>query len=390
LTIGGVSSAASSKAADQSDNVRLLQSFAYDPSDIPFNTGGTDMAFDGRFAYVAEEGWEGSSGGVHIYDVGGRKVKKLGFASCGGWQNDVAVVARGLIAVGYHQGQFNCGNPSGGVTLIDVRDPRKPEILGSTRDELPGGDPLAGYYKGAHSITVYPGTDLIYVSPGGRQMQSEPLEVIVDASDPRKPEVVATFDSGIGCHELTFDIRPDRKLAFCGGPGETQIWDVADPLAPSIIGHMVNPFQNFHHSVAVSSDGRYAVVGTETAGNDCVGGPTGPMVIYDVSEPRAPLMLGYFGAPRGPSQVFVTGQEPESDCAAHLFNLIPGTLTVVSGNYWGGMSVVDFSDPLQPVEIAHYRTPETNYWAAYWHRGRVYANGYESFDVFDVRGLENP
>lgn len=381
--------AASSEAADKTDNVRLLNSFGYSPSDIPFNVGGTDIAFQGRYAYAGEEGWEGSSGGVHIFDVGGHRVRKLSFVKCGGWQNDVAVVKPGLIAVGYHQGRFNCGNPNGGVTLIDVSNPKRAEILGSTKDDLPPGeDPLAGYYVGIHTITTYPGKELIYASPGGRQMQSEPVETIIDVSDPRNPKVVGTFDSGIGCHDLTFDIRKERKLAFCTGVGATEIWDVSDPVSPVVLGVMVNPWQNFHHSVAVSSDGRYAVVGTETPGNDCMGGPTGPLVIYDISDPRLPVMLGYFGAPRGPSQIFVAGQEPAGDCAAHLFNLIPGTLTVVSGNYWGGMSVIDFSDPVQPKEVAHYRTAKTNYWAAYWYKGRIYANGFESFDVFEVKGLK--
>jgi hypothetical protein len=379
--------ASSRSAAEASDNVRLVGSFPYRPGDVPFNTGGTDLAFQGRYAYAAEQGWEGSSGGVHIFDVSGRSVRKVGFVKCGGWQNDVAVLKPGLIVVGYHQGRFNCGNPDGGVTLIDVKDPSRPKVLGSTPEPLPGGDPLAGYYRGAHSVTVYPGKDLVYASPGGRQMESEPFESIIDVSDPRKPEVVATFDSGIGCHDLAFDIRKERKLAFCAGPGETQIWDVSHSLKPTVIGHMVNPYQNFHHSVAVSSDGRHAVVGTETAGNDCMGGPTGPLVLYDISEPRVPLMLGYFGAPRGPSQIFVYGREPAGDCAAHLFNLIPGTLTVVSGNYWGGMSVVDFSDPLQPRELAYYRTPKTHYWAGYWYKGRIFSNGYEGLDVFEVEGL---
>ncbi|MDP9069674.1 MAG: hypothetical protein M3N53_15225 [Actinomycetota bacterium] len=370
---------------DASDNVRLTHSFPYRVKDIPFNVGGSDLAFQGRFVYAAERGWEGSSGGVHIYDVSKPEVRKVGFAPCGGWQNDVAVVEPGLIAVGYHQGKYNCGNPKGGVTLIDVSNPRKPKILGSTAGELPPGtDPLGAYFTGPHTITTYPGKPIIYASPGGRQMGAEPVETIIDVSDPRRPKVVGTFDSGIGCHDLTFDIRGDRKLAFCAGPGETQIWDVADPIAPQLIGHIVNPLHNFHHSVAVSSDGRYAVVGTETGGNDCIGGPTGALFIYDVTNPRAPVMLGYFGAPRGPHSIFVYGREPEGDCAAHLFNLIPGTLTVVSGNYWGGMSVVDFSNPVAPREVAHYRTEDTNYWAAYWYRGRVFANGFKSFDVFDV------
>lgn len=387
--VGGTAGPGSSKAAEQSDNVHLVKTFPYRPNDVPFNVGGTDMAFDGRYAYAAEQGWEGIDGGVHIFDVSGPTVRKVGFAKCGGWQNDVTVVKPGLIAMGYHQGTFNCGNTAGGVTLIDVRNPKNPKVLGSTSEELPPGvDPVpGGYYQGVHTLTAYPGTDLIYTSPGGRQMDSETVETIIDVSDPRKPKVVATFDTVIGCHDLSFDIRKDRQLAFCGGVGETQIYDVADPLKPVLLSHLVNPWQSFHHSVAVSDDGKHAIVGTETAGNDCAGGPTGALVIYDISEPRVPLMLGHFGAQRGPSPVFIPGRQPAGDCAPHLFNLIPGTLTVVSGNYWGGMNVVDFSDPLQPKELAYYRTDKTHYWAAYWYKGRVFANGYEGLDVFEIDGL---
>ncbi|HVF52333.1 MAG TPA: hypothetical protein VNC78_01870 [Actinomycetota bacterium] len=375
--------------ADKSDNVALIARFPYKTEDTPFNAGGTDIAFSGDFAYAAEQGWEGSTGGVHIYDLSGPIPKHVSFVRCGGWQNDVAVVKPGLIALGYHQGRFNCGTELGGVTLIDVKNPRRPKILGSTTEALaPDPDPASGYYLGAHTITAYPGKPIIYASPGGRQMQSKAIETIIDVSDPGKPRVVARFDSGIGCHDFTFDIREERQIGLCAGPGETQVWDVSDPLAPTIIGHIVNPLHNFHHSVAVSSDGRYAVIGTETAGNDCAGGPSGALFIYDISDPAAAVPLGYFGAPRGPHPVFAYGQPgPAGDCAAHLFNLIPGTQIVVSGNYWGGMSVVDFSDPLRPKELAHYSEPGLEYWTAYWHDGRIYANGFNGFDAFEVEGI---
>jgi hypothetical protein len=369
---------------DKSDNVELVGSFAYEPGDEHFYAGGTDIAFSGRYVYAAEQGWEGNGGGVHVFDVARGRFRHLSFAACGGWQNDVAVVKPGLVALGYHQGLGNCGNDEGGLTLIDVRNPSRPKILGSTKGPLiEESDPTEGYYTGVHTITTFPGEPLVYASPGGRQMQSKSREAIVDVSDPRAPKVISTFETGIGCHDVSFSVTKERALGFCSGPGATEIWDVSDPRAPETIGVIANP-NNFHHSNAVTSDGKYLAVGTETGGNDCVGGPTGAIFFYDITVPNAPVLLSYFGAPRGPDPVFVTGSP--ADCAAHLFNFVPGKRILVSGNYWGGMSVVDFGPPV-PQELAHYRTDTTDYWAAYWYGGRVYANGHAGIDVFEVRGL---
>lgn len=374
-------------SVDKSKNVTLVASFAYKSSDRPvIDRGGTDMAFDGRNLYAAEQGRDGLGGGIHILDVSGPKPRKISFVPCGGWQNDVAVVKRGLIAVGYHDGAVNCGNRTGGVTLVDVHDPKKPRLLGTTPGDIPPGtDPFGG--GGIHTLTVYPGTALIYASPGGRQAGYETgIETILDVSDPRNPKVAATFDSGIGCHDFVFDIRPERKLGFCTGPGETQVWDVSDPVAPEVIGHIVNPVHYLHHSAAVTPDGEYLVVGTETLGNECVGGPTGGLFVYDLSNPRLPLLTGYFGAQRGgmPVYTFVTDVQFENLCAPHLFNFVPGTRLLVSGNGSGGMNVVDFTDPASPEEVAHYVSDATDYWAAYWFDGRIYANGVRSVDAFEV------
>ena len=377
-------------ARSKSDNVSLRKRFAYGHDQRPYiDRGGTDMAFQGRYLYAAEQGRDGAGGGIHIYDLSRRTPRKLSFFACGGWQNDVAVVRPGLIAVGYHDGKLNCGNPTGGVTLVDVSDPRKPRQLGTTAGDIPPGDDLFGG-GGAHTLTVYPGTSLVYASPGGRQaFYGTGIETIIDVSNPRDPKVAATFDSGIGCHDVTFDIRADRKLGFCMGIGETQVWDVSDPLSPVVIGHIVNPVHYFHHSAEVTPDGRYLVVGTETLANDCVGGASGGLFIYDISDSRVPVLSGYFGTQRGgmPLYTFVTDIQFEHLCAPHLFNFIPGTRLLVSGNGSGGMNVVDFTDPRSPREVAHYMDDDTDYWAAYWFDGRIYANGVRALDVFDVTDL---
>ncbi len=65
----------------------------------------------------------------------------------------------------------------------------------------------------------------------------------------------------------------------------------------------------------------------------------------------------------------------------------------MSSWYAGGMNVIDFTNPSQPVEIAHYMGTGddiTNYWSAYWYDGRIWANdrGNGALDVFEVEGLK--
>lgn len=389
LLLGALLTPARASLGSESRNVKLVRSFPYaaDEERPIMDRGGTDMAFQGRYLYAAEQGRRGAGGGVHIFDISGDRPRKVGFARCGGWQNDVAVVRPGLIAVGYHEGEFNCGNPQGGVTLIDVSDPKRPRQLGTTEGDVPSGDPLRG--GGIHTLTVYPGTSLIYASPGGRQSGYETgIETILDVSNPNKPEVVAEFDSGIGCHDVTFDIRAQRKLAFCNGPGETQVWDVSDPRAPEVIGHVLNPIHAFHHSSAVSADGKLLVIGTETMANDCTGGPSGGLFAYDISDPRMPVLVGSFGAQRGARPLYSYPTDPGFDslCAPHLFGFIGSTRTLVSGNGSGGVNIVDFSDPASPAELGYHMSDDRDYWAAYPYGGRIYANSVQALDVFEVEG----
>ena len=390
LLLGSPVPPAQAGVASESRNVKLIRSFPYDLDETQpiIDRGGTDMAFQGRYLYAAEQGRREMGGGVHIFDVSGERPRKVGFAPCGGWQNDVAVVKPGLIAVGYHDGEFNCGNPQGGVTLFDVSDPKRPRQLGTTEGDVPSGDPLEG--GGIHTLSVYPGTSLIYASPGGRQSGYETgIETILDVSDPRKPEIVAEFDSGIGCHDLTFDIRDQRKLAFCTGPGETQVWDVSEPLIPEVIGHVVNPVHAFHHSSAVSADGELLVIGTETVANDCAGGPSGGLFAYNISNPRVPVLVGSFGPQRGAAFLYSYPTDPGFDalCAPHLFGFIGSSRSLVSGNGSGGVNLVDFSDPDSPTELGYYVSDDRDYWAAYWYRSRIYANGVQALDVLETDSL---
>jgi hypothetical protein len=207
-----------------------------------------------------------------------------------------------------------------------------------------------------------------------------------------KPKVAATFKpNNSGCHDLTFHFVGKEKLAFCAGLGEVQIWDVSDPLAPVTLGRTVPPTQ-FAHSIAITHDGKYMVVGDEAiAGNDCVGGPTGSIWIYDITNRALPVLTGHFGPQRGPQPAGSPDVDRNGWCSAHLFNFVPGTYTLVASWYAGGMNVIDLTDPAAPQEIAHYMGVDeiTNYWSAYWYDGRIYANDrVRGLEVFEVKGLK--
>lgn len=353
---------ASAEAIDKSDNVKHVKNFAY--------AGGSDITFMGDYVYAGQLGDQ--DGGVHVFDVSGKSPKEVGFIPCPGSQNDVEMVRPGLLALGYHSGQ--CGGlPGSGVRLIDVSNPKQPRYLSDVT--LPGG---------THTLTLVPDTKIIYASPGGLANGGGAMQIL-DASDPKKLKVAATYNPNrIGCHDITFREIGERMLGFCAGGGEVQIWDVSDPLKPVTISHVVTPAFFPHHAVS-TPDGKHMIVTDEAFGiHDCVGGPTGSVWVYDISIPEAPIFAGHWGPQRGAGISSANGW-----CTAHNLNFIPGTKKAVLSWYTGGTSVIDISNPLLPVEIAYFQPDDGNTWSSYWFDGRIYANDLNrGMDVLEVKGLK--
>lgn len=360
------SPATADRAIEKTDNVKHI-------TNIPYS-GGSDITFQGDRVYFGQLGDEG---GVRVLDASGKVPKEIAFIACPGSQNDVAVVKPGLLALGYHSGQ--CGSvPGAGVRLIDVKNPKKPRFLGSV--ELPGG---------SHTLTVYPGTDIIYSSPGGLPTNGGGVEQIIDVSNPYKPKVAATFKppNPSGCHDITFARHPDeRMLGFCAGGGEVSIWDVTDELAPVIIAHGFTP-SFFPHAAVPTPDGEYLVMTDEAFGvHDCMGGPTGSVWVFDIATPELPVLAGHWGPQRGaePVGTFVTPW-----CTAHNLNFVGKTRQAVISWYTGGTSVVDFSDPLAPKEVAYFWPDDADVWSAYYFDGRIWVNDLQrGIDVLEVKGLK--
>ncbi|HEV3473131.1 MAG TPA: hypothetical protein VG408_08015, partial [Actinomycetota bacterium] len=292
------------------------------------------------------------------------------FLACSGTWPDIAFVRSGLVALAFFNNSRPCG-PEHGIVLVDVSRPTRPLIVSSV--DTP---------EGAHTITAHPSGRFIYASPGG--LQPGPFVSIVDVSNAAKPRVVETFPAGqAGCHDISFSFTRRAKLGFCaaGVDRTTEIWDASDPMDPEPIGEIVNPAILFHHYAVATHDGRYLGLSDESV--RCA--PTqGSIWFYDITDPRDPKLMSWFDMPpdRYPADP-VNGY-----CTAHNFNFVPDTYTMTLAWYNSGLNVIDFKDPSAPIEIAHYSTPNVNYWSAYFYKGRVFASDMDrGLDVFEIEGL---
>jgi hypothetical protein len=277
------------------------------------------------------------------------------------------------------------GQATAGFVLIDVRQPSKPRLVGKIN--LPSG-------MQAHTIKPYPGTNYIYVNPGGLPSNGRMQTHIVDISNPKKPEIAATYvptGSSTGCHDFSFHLSKKAKLGFCAGYGGFGIWDVSDPIAPKIISTIRNPQIQFNHFAVPSSDGKLLAIDDEAfALHTCKGtpSPTGRAWIYDISNPATPTLKSSITPPRGGDATGVgtyPGWTP-SWCLSHGLDWQPGTHNLAVTWFTGGVSVHNFDDPAAPKELAYFQAKDSTTYSVLWHKGRLYTNDMtRGFDAFDVK-----
>lgn len=358
-------------------------------------TGGTELAASGKYVYAGElngktqRNENPEKGGVHIFDVSGKSPREVGFFHCPGNDNDVEVVRPGLLAMGHHTAVCNPpeegSQGTAGFVLIDVRDPANPRQVGDIN--LPSG-------MQSHTIKPVPGTNLIYVNPGGLPSNGRMLTHIVDISKVQKPEIVATYTptgSSTGCHDFSFHFSKKAKLGFCAGMGGFGIWDVSDPLKPTVISTIRNPQIQFNHFAVPSPDGKLLAIDDEAfAFHTCKGtpSPTGRAWIYDISDPKSPKMVSSITPPRGGDATGIgtyPGWTP-SWCLSHGLDWQPSTNNLAITWFTGGVSVHNLDDPAAPKEIAYFQASDSTTYSALWHGKRLYTNDMaRGLDAFNVK-----
>jgi len=194
------------------------------------------------------------------------------------------------------------------------------------------------------------------------------------------PAIDAPPYIGVGCHDITVFMAIHKAAASCQSQG--QIWDISDPANPDTLHPLVrvdDPAVDFWHSAEFTWDGQYVVFDDEAQGNDfCSPGNSGQIRIYRVSDGQ---FMSQYMIPRPQG----------SYCSVHNGNLIPvaGRYLLVTAWYHGGTSVIDFTNPSNPHEIAYYDadgSPTQSYaWSSYWYNGKIYTNDISrGQDVFDL------
>jgi hypothetical protein len=178
------------------------------------------------------------------------------------------------------------------------------------------------------------------------------------------------------CHDIT--VYPAIGLAGGACEGYGLLLDISDPVNPKRIAAVSDSNFAYWHSATFNNDGTKVLFTDEWGGG---GQPKcratdprewGANAIFTV-ESREMRFQSYYKLP--------APQTPQENCVAHNGSLIPipGRDVMVQGWYQGGISIFDWTDPRNLVEIAfHDRGPVDSTemrmagsWSVYWYNGVI-------------------
>ena len=181
------------------------------------------------------------------------------------------------------------------------------------------------------------------------------------------------------CHDITIYSAIGLAAGACSGNGI--LLDISDPVNPKRIDAVSDPNYAYWHSATFSNDGSKVLFTDEWGGGAqprCRA--TDPMhwgadAIFNLSN-RKLTLSSYYKMP--------APQTDLENCVAHNGSLvpIPGRDIFVQAWYQGGLSMVDFTDPSHPFEIAYFdRGPldavkrgTGGFWSVYWYNGYIYGS----------------
>jgi hypothetical protein len=196
------------------------------------------------------------------------------------------------------------------------------------------------------------------------------------------------------CHDITVYSAIGLAAGACSGNG--LILDVSDPVHPKRLDAVNDPNYSYWHSASFSNDGSKVVFTDEWGGglgarcrpNDP--NKWGADAIFNLKDNKLSF-ANYYKMP--------AAQGDTENCVAHNGSLVPvpGRDIEVQAWYQGGISVMDFTDPAKPFEIAYFdRGPIDpkvlvlgGDWSAYWYNGTIYASEIaRGLDVFELTSTQ--
>jgi len=412
----------------------------------------SDLAFQGNRLFM------GNFYGVNIYDISvPATTRLLTSIVCPGGQGDVSVYKNLLfMSVEMPNGRLDCGvegfpaapaPPAGqeskpdaqkdrfrGVRIFDITDIKNPKQVGAVQTcRGSHTHTLVTDPKDKNNVYIYvsgtsfvrPGEELAGCSaekpdkdPNTALFRIEvikvPLAAPQDARIVSSPRVFMDARTGVidslndggshdgdgrlsvtdQCHDIT--VYPAIGLAAGACSGNGILLDIKDPANPKRVDAVNDPNFAYWHSAAFSNDGKKVVFTDEWGGG--LGArcrPNDPNIwganaIFNLANNKLSF-ASYYKLP--------AAQGDSENCVAHNGSLVPvpGRDIKVQAWYQGGISVMEFTDPERPVEIAYFDRgpidPKTlilgGYWSSYWYNGNIYASEISrGLDVFELTPTE--
>ncbi|HSF97688.1 MAG TPA: hypothetical protein VLA55_03255, partial [Ornithinibacter sp.] len=441
-------------------NVELLDN---DPRVAPFDAPPGNFGFvNSDLAFTGDNAIVGNFNGFQVYDLDDPSNPELRSSFvCPGGQGDVSVYGDLLfMSVEETRGRIDCGtqgasgsvNPDRfrGVRIFDISDIDNPV-------QLPGVQTC----RGSHTHTIVSDPDdpaNVYVYNSGTSGVRSPLELAgcenaalttspvtsgnptqwridvirVPLAAPQTAAVVsqpriftdpatgafnglqnalsgALHPSGTAysplpntntCHDVT--AFPAKQLVAGACQGNGILLDVSDPVNPVRLDAVADPNFSYWHSATFNNDGTKVIFTDEWGG-----GTSARCRVTDQPEWGANALFDIEGTQLEFASYYKMPavQTVNENCVAHNMSLVPvpGRDIFVQAWYQGGLSVVDFSDTDNPVELAYYDRGPINspfpipdptnpnrinlggLWSTYWYNGYVY--GTEIARGFDTFGL---
>ena len=396
----------------------------------------TDMAFS-QDLLVA-----GSYHGFNIYSLKNEGIPELiSSVICPGGQGDVSIVEHLLImSVEETRGRIDCGLQGAGseptpdrfrgIRIFDISNPQNPKQVGivqtcrgshthSVVNARTNEGNIIVYNSGTSSVRDQEELETCFEAiPGDNRtalFRIDVIEIPIDSPSSsrivKSPTVFANAETGVlaglwrggdhgdetqrtsrtdQCHDIT--IFPSANIAAGACSGNGILFDISDPYNPRRMDVVTDTGFAYWHSATFNNDATKVIFTDEWGGG---GRPRcrawdpldwGANAIYDIVDGKL-IFKSYY-------KMSAPQQETEN-CVAHNGSIvpIPNKDIMVQAWYQGGLSVIDFTDSENPLEIAYFdRGPISDeklvtggYWSAYFYEGNIYATEIaRGLDVFKL------
>ena len=181
------------------------------------------------------------------------------------------------------------------------------------------------------------------------------------------------------CHDITIFASAGLAAGACSGNG--LLLDISNPINPVRLDAVSDPNYAYWHSANFNNAGTTVLFTDEWGGGAqprCRA--TDPMIwgadaIFTLKD-RKLTLASYYKMP--------AAQTDFENCVAHNGSLVPvpGRDILVQSWYQGGISLVDFTDPTHPFEMAYFdrgpidgaKRATGGQWSTYWYNGYIYGS----------------